>query len=380
MRNPPLATRLWCWAVTLFLLFRYVLYRLHLGKRPSFTDHWWRVEVAYRQITRMDPRIRVRHIDRCPKQHPAIYVGNHLKLDDQFFVCYAVQEASNYTMHTRFVMRDDYFGGFPWDWLPLDMNEVAEMGGSYNIAQGSPTLAQLKPLIEILLKPDSFVIFPCGGRSRSGHWLEVHTGGDEPGSIAFFVAGAQRKAPELPIPGVPVGRTFNPIKKVSAVIVGEPRYLEPGARREAQRDFDAKLFTDLSDLIELHALHFLSAFIYLRCLHNYHPQATRSELAAACRHTLDALPHRYTDPALKTHLEEDLEEALRYLERHGMIERHGDLTRFLPERVLACPPMTTTYRITNPVKYHVNQLIHLAEVVAVVEQVALRLKPTLQQD
>ena len=72
--------------MTLFLLARYALYRLHLGKRPSFTEHWWRVEVAYRQITRMDPRIRVRHAERCPKQHPAVYVGNHRKLDDQFFV------------------------------------------------------------------------------------------------------------------------------------------------------------------------------------------------------------------------------------------------------------------------------------------------------
>lgn len=370
-RNPPLATRLWCWAVTLFLLLRYGLYRLRLGRRPSFTEHWWRVEVAYRQITRMDPRIRVRHAERCPKQHPAVYVGNHLKLDDQFFVCYAVQEASNYTMHTRFVMRDDYFGGFPWDWLPLDMNEVAEMGGSYNIAQGSPSLAQLKPLIDILLKPDSFVMFPCGGRSRSGHWLEVHTGGEEPGSVAFFVAGAQRRAPELPIPGVPVGRTFNPIKKVSAVIVGEPRYLEPGARREAQRDFDAGLFTDLSDLVELHMLHFLSAFIYLRCLHDRPVELATAELAASMRRVRDALRHRYLDPALDTDFERDFNAALRYLARQKMLTRRGEHVVLNRATVLACPDMDTRFRTLNPVKYHVNQILHLADVVAVLEAEAL---------
>ena len=366
-RNPPLATRLWCWAVTLFLLFRYVLYRLHLGKRPSFTEHWWRVEVPYRQITRMDPRIRVRHADRCPKQHPAVYVGNHLKLDDQFFVCYAVQEASDYTMKTRFVMRDDYFNGFPWDWLPLDMNEVAEMGGSYNIAQGSPSLAQLKPLIDILLEPDSFVIFPCGGRSRSGHWLEVHTGGDEPGSVAFFVAQAQRRNPDLPVPGVPVGRTFNPIKKVSAVIVGEPRFLEPNARREAQRDFDAALLCELSDLIELHMLHFLSMFIYLQCLHNLPTALDTKDLAGAARRMVETLRHRYTDPALDTHFDADFEQALRYLARQKMLTRQGDRVILERDAVLACPEMDTRYRTANPVKYHVNQILHLRDVVAVCE-------------
>lgn len=370
-RNPPLPTRLWCWAVTLFLLARYALYRLHLGKRPSFTDHWWRVEVAYRQITRMDPRIRVRHAERCPKHHPAVYVGNHLKLDDQFFVCYAVQEASDYTMHTRFVMRDDYFGGFPWDWLPLDMNEVAEMGGSYNIAQGSPTLAQLKPLIDILLKPDSFVIFPCGGRSRSGHWLEVHTGGEEPGSVAFFLAQAQRRAPEQPVPAVPVGRTYNPIKKVSAVIVGDARLLEPQARREAQRDFDATLMYDLSDLIELHMLHFLSAFIYLCCLHERTQELCAIEVADALGRVRDALRHRYLDPALDSDFTHDFRQALRYLEGRTMLHQRGDRIRLNPTTILACPEMTTSYRTINPVKYHVNQIFHLADVTAALEREVL---------
>lgn len=375
MRTPPLATRLWCWALTLFLLFRYALYRIHLGKRPSFTEHWWRVEVAYRQITRMDPRIRVRHAERCPKQHPAVYVGNHLKLDDQFFVCYAVQEASHYTLHTRFVMRDDYFGGFPWDWLPLDMNEVAEMGGSYNIVQGSPSLAQLKPLIDILLEPDSFVIFPCGGRSRSGHWLEVHTGGDEPGSVAFFVAQAQRRNPDLPVPGVPVGRTFNPIKKVSAVIVGEPRFLEPNARRDAQRDFDAALLCDLSDLVELHMLHFLSAFIYLQCLHDLPLALNAKDLGRAVHRLLEALRHRYLDPTLDTNFEGDFEQALRYLARQKMLTRQGDHVTLDRAAVLACPEMDTRYRTANPVRYHVNQILHLADVVAACEREVLSPSP-----
>lgn len=359
-----------CWFVTLGILARYALYRLGIGRRPSFTARWDRVEVVYRQITRMDPRIRVRHAERCPSRHPAVYAGNHTKLDDPFFVCYAVQEASGYTMHTRFVMRDDFFEGFPWSWLPFDMNEIAEMGGSYNISQKSPSLAQLKPLVDMLLAPDSFVIFPGGGRSTSGHWLEAHLG-DEPGSIAFFLAQAQRRDPDLAVPAVPVGRTYNPVKKVSAVIVGAARCLEPGARREGQRAFDEALFTDLGDLVEIHALHLLSGLFYLRARHGMADARSAAALASDCRAVLAAIPGRYIDPALPGELERDVAAALRYLARYGMVRR--ETAGYRPEigAILAARPHTTRFRIENPVQYHVNQIVHLADVCEALENAVL---------
>lgn len=365
---------LWCWAVSLSIILRYAFYRAGIGRRPNFTDHWDQVEVAYRQITRMDPRIRVRHAERCPKQHPAVYVGNHIKLDDPFFICYAVQEASGYTMHTRFVMRDDFFEGFPWNWLPFRMNEIAEMGGSYNISQKSATLAQLKPLVDMLLMPESFVIFPGGGRSTSGLWMESHVG-DEPGSMAFFLAQAQRRNPEVAVPAVPVGRTFNPVKKVSAVIAGAPRCLEPGARREAQRSFDDTLITDLSDLVELHALHLLCGILYLRCRHAMMTPVPRTALAEQCRSILAAVPGRYIDPALPDHLDRDLDGAIRYLAKGGMITRIGDEVQPLASAILAVPPRTPRFRFENPVQFHVNQILHLADVTAALEAVVLASPP-----
>lgn len=361
---------LWCWLVTLSLLARYPLYRLGLGKRPLFTDHWDRVEKVFRQITRMDARIRVRHAERCPKQHPAVYAGNHTKLDDPFFVCYLVQEASGYTMHTRFVMRDDFFEGFPWNWMPFRMNEIAEMGGCYNISQHSTSIAQLRPLIDILLAPDSFVIFPGGGRSMSGLWMEPHVG-DEPGSIAFFLAGAGRKRPDLAVPAVPVGRTFNPVKKVSAVIAGEPRYLEPGARRDAQRAFDDALMTAISNLVEIHALHLLCGLLYLHCRHGKAPETTVPELAAQCRDALVSLEGRYLDPDLPGALEADLRQALRYLARHGMVRVQADTVRIHRDRILARGQYTPRFRIENPVQYHVNQILHLPDVTAALDQAVL---------
>jgi 1-acyl-sn-glycerol-3-phosphate acyltransferase len=362
--------RLWCWAVSLFILLRYALYRAGIGRRPNFTDHWDRVEVVYRQITRMDPRIRVREAARCPKSHPAVYVGNHTKLDDPFFVCYAVQEASGYTMHTRFVMRDDFFEGFPWNWLPIRMNEIAEMGGSYNISQKSATLAQLKPLVDMLLAPDSFVIFPGGGRSTSGHWLESHVG-EEPGSIAFFLAQAQRRNPDVAVPAVPVGRTYNPVKRVSAVIVGEPRCLAPGARRDAQRTFDDALFTDLSDLVELHALHLLCGILYLRVRHGMTGPVGVPELAAACRSILSAVPGRYVDPALPGAIDGDLSGAIRYLTKYGMLRFEGGAVKPNVGAILTVPPTSTRFRFENPVQFHVNQIVHLADVTTALESVVI---------
>ena len=361
---------LWCWIVTLSILLRYPLYRIGIGRRPLFTDHWDQVEVVYRQITRMDPRIRVRHVERCPKQHPAVYAGNHTKLDDPFFVCYAVQEASNYTMHTRFVMRDDFFEGFPWNWLPFRMNEIAEMGGSYNISQGSPSLAQLKPLVDMLLAPESFVIFPGGGRSVSGLWMEPHLG-DEPGSIAFFLAQAQRKDPKLTVPAVPVGRTYNPVKKVSAVIVGEPRCLEARARREAQRAFDDALFTDISDLVEIHALHLVCAILYLRCRHGQTGTLPVATLIARCREALAGISGRYVDPALPDSLDRDVRGALRHLEKHGMLRLRSNVVAPDRDAILVPHPHDTRFRLASPIQFHVNQIVHLADLVSSLERVAL---------
>ena len=291
---------LYCWLVTLRIIARYFLYRVGIGARPNFTDRWPEVQRFYRQVTRMDPRIRLRGLAHFPGSHPAVYAGNHVKLDDPFFVCYAVQEASDYAMRIRFVMRDDFFVGFPWTCMPFRMNEIAEMGGAYNISKEGVTLAQLKPLIDILMEPDSFVIFPNGSRSRSGLWFEYREDMDAPGSVSFFLAQAQRKNPEVSVPAMPVGRTYNPLTKISTVILGEAAYLEPGARREAQRDFDDALILSISNLVEVQMHHVVGGLLYLRCLHGLDAPVSREGLAAEVATAVSVLDSaRYVDPVLQ---------------------------------------------------------------------------------
>jgi hypothetical protein len=128
---------------------------------------------------------------------------------------------------------------------------------------------------------------------------------------------------------------------------------------------------DLSDLVELHMLHFLSAFIYLCCLHERTQELSAIEVADALGRVRDALRHRYLDPALDSDFTHDFRQALRYLEGRTMLHQRGDRIRLNPTTILACPEMTTSYRTINPVKYHVNQIFHLADVTAALEREVL---------
>jgi len=365
-----------CWFVTLRILGRYLLYRMGRCERPNFTDRWAEVQVVYRQITRMDSRIRLRGLEHFPGGHPAVYAGNHVKMDDSFFACYAVQEASNYTLRLRFVMRDDFFVGFPWNCLPFRMNEIAEMGGCYNISQDGVTLAQLRPLVDILLAPDSFVIFPTGSRSRSGLWFEYRDGVESPGSIAFFLAQAQRRNPALAVAAVPVGRTYNPVTGVSAVILGPPLYLAPGARREAQRELDDNLILAISELVEINTPHLLGGLLYLRCLHGLTAEISRDSLAQMVRAVLAALPAgRYVDPALDRDPAGEMSATLRYFRRAGMVRLAGNRVLCHRDAILHAPDLDVGYRAANPVKFSANQILHLPDVVAALEAAALARVP-----
>ena len=68
----------------------------------------------------------------------------------------------------------------------------------------------------------------------------------------------------------------------------------------------------------------------------------------------------------------DVAAALRYLARHGMIRRES--AGYLPEigGILWPRPHTTRFRIENPVQYHVNQIVHLADVCAALEIAVLK--------
>ena len=79
---------------------------------------------------------------------------------------------------------------------------------------------------------------------------------------------------------------------------------------------------------------------------------------------------RYFDPALADVGAVDLRRVLRFLARRGMLRTSAGEFVLNAEAVLFAPPLDTKYLKRNPVKYHVNQILHLGDVVALLENAA----------
>lgn len=370
LQDATLGKSLRAWTTSLRIIARYFAYRCGLGRPVPITDHWDRAQLFFRQVTGMDRRIRVRGMAHCPQAHPAIFAANHVKLDDPFYCCYAVQEATALRMHARFVMRDDFFEAPFWKRMPFDINEIAVLGGAYLVSLDHAQFSQLKPLLELLARPFSFIIFPGRSRTRSGLVMDYRPGYEEPGAISFFVAQAQRRSPETTIPVVPMARTYNPITGVSAVIFGPPLHLAHGADRAAQRAFDEELATRIGDLIEINILHLISLVLFVRLVHHRPAAIATDALERACRGLLQQLSAHWCDPALDQDFPGEFEEALRYLAGAGMLHRDGAQIAIVEAAVWHLPDLDTHFRKRNPVRFHANQLIHLPDVIAAAEAAA----------
>ena len=358
------------WARFLFVPLKWYLWRVGLlERRPLFIDHYDESQRAWGQLTFWNPRLRVVNAHHCPQGPPAIFAGNHIKLDDPFFAWRSAHRSSGETIHLYFMMRDDYFNGFPWNLSPIPIMDICEMGGGVKISRDNPSLAQLKPFLEILQKPGSFVIFPGRTRTRSGLVMEFREGFDEPGGVSFFLVHGSRRAGK-PIPCVPYARTHNIITRKSAVVLGEPRFLDPAASREAQRAFDCDLAVEIGNLIEINLLHVLSGLLYLRALHGRSDTASIASLQQAAQAVVDALPtHRHRDPSLAKITGRDLRRVLRFLTRRKLLTLQGTNIRLNSSAILAVPELDTKYLKRNPVKYHTNQVLHLRDVVNALESV-----------
>lgn len=354
---------LYFWGV----FFRYPLYKLGLIERPMWINRSDLSQLAWGQMIGWNPRIRVVHPERCPQAHPVVFVANHIKLDDPFYVWRAVHRATQERLDIRFMMRDDYFRGFPWTLLPVDLNNLSEMGGAVLISRDNIQLSQLRPLLRILETPGSFVLFPGRTRSRGGMVFEYREGVDEPGAASFFMNQIQRKHPALRVAAAPVARTHHPVWKKSALVFGDVRYLESGASKEAQRAVDYALTEDIGGLVELHGPHIIAGIIYLDALHGISEGRSSAQYVAAVKRIVGRLKHPYLHPLLQEHPEREVEATLRFFARGGMLRMDRGLWQVTREAVLNDPPLDTRYRKANPVKFSLNQVLHLTDVIRAIE-------------
>jgi len=355
------------WGVFCINALHYMLFRLRLLPQPDFRNYPTHWEPWLGSFLRWRRGMVVLHPERCPKEGPAVFASNHAKLDDPLFCWGAVDRATRGRLHIYFMMRDDFFRGWPWDYLPISMNELTASSGCIQISRDSISLAQLKPLLAVLEAGEAFVMFPGRTRSRSGLFIEYREGVEEPGGVSFFLLHGTRRAGR-PVPAVPVARTYDPSRKRTYVSFGEAIHLPEGAGRDAQRDTDLAIAVAMSDQVVVTALHAVCLLLYLRCLHGNGAPVPKVQLFAQASHVLNALKGRVDAEPLEGE-PLDLETPLRWLARQGVVSVEAGSVRPNAARILCVPELDTKYRKHNPVKYFVNQVLHLRAVTDAAEAV-----------
>jgi len=360
---------LFAWGVALLNAVHYTLFKLRLLPLPRFRrypSHW---EPFLGSFLRWNTRMTVLHPERFPADSPVVLAALHSKLDDPLFCWGAVHRATRGAVHIYFMMRDDFFRGWPWDYLPFSMNELTEAAGCIQISRDSISLAQLKPLINVLAHGDSFVMFPGRTRTRTGRAIDYIDGIDEPGGVSFFLLHGARRAGR-PVAAVPLARTYDPVTRHTYVCFGKPRYLPERAGRDAQRDFDFDLAVAMSNQLVVTPLHVLCVLVYLRCLHG----RTEARQVAEWTRDADAVMKRIAgrvDTPPRPAGEDPYLRYLRWLVRHGMLRLSGDEVAVCTDAVLALPAIDTRFRKKNPVRFYTNQVLHFRCVVEAAEEVTL---------
>jgi hypothetical protein len=268
------------------------------------------------------------------------------------------------------MMRDDFFKGVP-KWLKkvIDPDEVTRLIGAIQITREGADPSQLVPFVALLQKGDVFLIYPGRTRSRSGLFVEYRDWIRSPGATSFFLAKAQEERPELRTPAIPTARTYNPVTKRSTLVFGEPLYLPPGADRPAQREFDYRLVVAMSDLVDVNVPQVLSALLYLRALHGRGDALEIPSLCASIKRVFSEIALRHADPRALDDTEREVRRTLRFLQSRGMLQVRGDRVRLNATAVLAVPPSLFRYKEANPVKYLANQILHLSDVIRVIERI-----------
>lgn len=366
--RPMSELRSWILVARFFLQF--FLFRLKLAPRPCADNMQWDALKVIGRVLGWGKRLHVRGGEHCPTDHPSIFCGNHIKLDDPFAVSLAVYQSSVGAFCLRVMGRDDFFEGTRLNNPFFSFNELVECLGAVLITRENVTLSQLKPFLGFLEQGMGIVMFPGRTRTRSGLFVEYRGDFQEPGGVSFFIHHTQRRNEGLTVGAVPVVRTFNPVNKHSTMIFGPAQYLVRDADKEAQRDFDCRLVEVMAGLVEVNVAHVLSALLYLRCLHALTGPLPMDGLQNAVKEVLTETGHPYIHPENMEELPTMVRKTLAYLEKRSMLTRKGRTVVPNAGAILNVPELNGSYRKQNAVKYLTNQILHLSGVTSLVEKKA----------
>ncbi len=352
------------------VLFQYLLYRMKLRSCPTFQGNKLPPLIVIGRFMGWNYNLRIVGRENCPSAPPVIFCANHIKLDDPFILECAIHRASG-GLFVDHMMRDDFFGT-KFKFKFCDPDELLAMLGANHISRDRVTPSQIKIYIDILRRPYNFLMFPTGTRSRSGFIMECREGASEPGGPSFFIAQVQRGKTPLRVPVVPIARCYNPIHEKTAAVFGAPLFMEPGADRAAQRAFDQRVIEAIAALIEINVPYILSTYLYLHCLHGLAASITMDGLRAHLRAILESLPERHVDPLALPHLDEELRLTLEYFATHGMLDLRDNQIALHSSAILHCPEVDRDFRKQHPLRFLMNQIVHLPDVTQAIESRVLQ--------
>ncbi len=361
------------WIVAAGIFARYFLYKLNLAAPPTRDRKLDSILYVVGVFCGWNRYIRVENANLCPKDHPAIYYGNHHKLDDPLYLFTAIYIATGGEPELHGMLRNDFFKGTLLKSRFLDLDELLDFLGAHGISRDNVSLKQIKTFLDILRAGNSFILYPGRRRSCSGMLMDYRDNIETPGGISFFLHAIQARNADIKVSAVPSSRNYNPVTRHTSVIFGPEQFLERSASRQERRAFDQRLIEVMGGLVEVNASQVLAALLFTRCLHGMTAPISVDDLQDLVRGILRQTQHPYVDPEDLADVPHAVDRALRYFKKHGMLDRKDGKVTPKVEAILSLPELTTKYRKDNPVKYLTNQILHLGDVTALVEQKVLGL-------
>jgi hypothetical protein len=311
--------------------------------------------------------MRVRGGEHVPRDHPAIFCGNHIKFGDPFFVFRGAYLSTDKKVKIHAMARNDFFVGTPLKSRFFDADEFIVTVGVHGISRDAVTLAQMKVFMNLLMEGESFVMFQGRTRSRSGMLMEYRDGVVEPGSVSFFLTTVQRRKKDMTFSAVPCSRNYNPVRDHSTMIYGPEEFLVAGASREEQREYDFHLLESIGNLVEVSVPQVVSALLYTSCLHQISNSISVQTLKAWVRLVREESEHAYWDEEDDVNLDEAVDLTVRYFVRLNFFEVNGDVLRINTAKILVAPDVESDYFKVNQVKYLTNQLLHLENLMGLIQ-------------
>jgi 1-acyl-sn-glycerol-3-phosphate acyltransferase len=358
-------------------LFLYELYRFGIGPRGGLRDLYVELRTVLSVLLGWKRNLRFRGGENCPAHGPAIFVANHVRVDDPLVLSHNVSAANHFGIQIWFLMRDDFFTQPSTKNFFYDLDELTEMTGTFRISRDGAKLSQLRPFIKLLREGESFVIYPMGTRTRTGVLMEFRPGDVEPGSASFFAQQAQLKQEKAGIPIAPVVRTYDLTNGHSVTVFGPQRWPDPGMTRDERIAFDNETIASMGDLVEINAAHLVSGILYLRALHGLGDSLRLSDLVEEVVRVHRRIgAARLFEPNLISDSAGEVKRVIMYFEKVGLLERKDNTLMLVREQILAAPGYDMQYKRNNPLKYTLNAIIHLQDVVNALEAEVL---PLLQE-